>query len=126
MYKDEETRKFMQEVNQEQPIHAIYSYAFVTDQEEGLIVVNVDTLSDGEARNNFFERALTWNPNGVLSGARHITLAGSTAYIAGDFGVAIIGLENPLEPSLVIFNLLLSFTSTPPDCEITFPTPASV
>ena len=101
MYKDEETRKFMQEVNQEQPIHAIYSYAFVTDQEEGLIVVNVDTLSDGEARNNFFERALTWNPDGVLSGARHITLAGSTAYIAGDFGVAIIGLEDPLEPQLL-------------------------
>ena len=43
--------------NQEQPFHPIYRYAFVTDSEEGLILVDVDTLADGEPRNNFLKRA---------------------------------------------------------------------
>ena len=41
--------------NQEQPFHPIYNYAVVTDAEEGLILVNVDTLADGEPRNNFLQ-----------------------------------------------------------------------
>ena len=94
-------RNLMIEVNQEQPIHPLYSYAFVTDASEGLIVVNVDTLADGEARNNHLDRARTWNPGGVLAGAKHITLAGSVAYISGEFGVAVVDLERPLEPKLV-------------------------
>jgi len=40
--------------------HPIYSYALVTDSEEGLILVDVNTLADGEPRNNFLKRALTW------------------------------------------------------------------
>jgi hypothetical protein len=101
MYGDPERTKLMLEDNQEQPIHALYSYAFVTDAKEGLIVVNVDTLADGEPRNNFLERAITWNPGGALAGARHITLAGTIAYIAGDFGVAVVDLDDPLSPDLV-------------------------
>ena len=66
----------LREMNQEQPFLPIYNYAVVTDTEEGLILVNVDTLADGEFRNNFLKRAVTWNPDGVLKGARHITLAG--------------------------------------------------
>ena len=31
------------------PFHPIYNYAVVTDAEEGLILVNVDTLADGES-----------------------------------------------------------------------------
>ena len=38
----------------------------VTDAEEGLILVDVNTLADGEPRNNFLKRALTWNADGVL------------------------------------------------------------
>ena len=68
--------------NQEQPFHPIYNYALITDAEEGLILVDVNTLADGEPRNNFLKRALTWNPSGVLNGARHITLGGHYAYIA--------------------------------------------
>ena len=30
----------------------IYHYAAITDAEEGLILVNIDTLADGEFRNN--------------------------------------------------------------------------
>ena len=58
--------------NQEQPFQAIYNYAFITDAEEGLIVTDVNTLADGEPRNNFLSRALTWNEGGVLDGARHL------------------------------------------------------
>jgi hypothetical protein len=72
----------MRKVNQEQAIHPIYHYAVVTDAEEGLILVNVDTLADGEPRNNFLKRALTWNPGGVLKGASHVTLGGHYAYVA--------------------------------------------
>ncbi|MBK7949156.1 MAG: hypothetical protein IPK00_10555 [Deltaproteobacteria bacterium] len=41
------------EVNLEQPMHPIYSYAAITDAEEGLILVDVETLADFEPRNNF-------------------------------------------------------------------------
>ena len=43
----------MRDINQEQPFHPLYHYAVVTDAEEGLILVNVDTLADREPRNNF-------------------------------------------------------------------------
>ena len=33
---------------------------------KGLILVNVDTLADGEPRNNNLKRAVTWNEGGVL------------------------------------------------------------
>lgn len=90
----------MREINQEQPFHPIYNFAVVTDAEEGLILVNVDTFADGELRNNNLSRALTWNPDNVLAGARHITLAGHIAYITTNYGLAVVDLDNPLEPRL--------------------------
>ncbi|MBM3505295.1 MAG: hypothetical protein FJX65_15650 [Alphaproteobacteria bacterium] len=92
--------ELMRTVNQEQPMHAIYTYAFITDAEEGLIVTDVTTLQDGEPRNNFLKRAVTWNENGVLTGARHITLAGAWAYIATPRGVVVLDLDDPLAPKL--------------------------
>ena len=50
-------RSRLLEENQEQRFHPIYNYAVVTDAEEGLFLVNVDTLADGEPRNNFLRRA---------------------------------------------------------------------
>jgi len=85
----------LREVNQEQPFSPIYHYAFVTDAVEGLIAVNVDTLADGEFRNNFFRRAVTFNPDGVLTGARHITLAGDYAYIVTDRALVTVHLPKP-------------------------------
>lgn len=84
--------------NMEQAFHPIYNYAVITDNREGLILTDVNTLSDGEPRNNFLERALTWNPNGILNGARHITLAGYYAYIAADTGVVVVDMNDPLNP----------------------------
>ncbi|MDP3674350.1 MAG: hypothetical protein Q8R44_04540 [Novosphingobium sp.] len=81
--------------NQEQPFSPIYSYAFVTDASEGLIAVNVDTLADGEFRNNFFRRAFTFNPDGVLTGAKHITLAGDYAYVVTPTSLVTVHLTKP-------------------------------
>ena len=92
--------ELMRNVNDEQPFHPIYHYAVIADAEEGLILVDVDTLADGEPRNNFLKRALTWNPGGVLDGATHVTLGGSYAYVATRAGVVIVNLEDPLKPKV--------------------------
>ncbi len=90
----------LREANQEQAMHPIYRYALITDAEEGLILVNVDTLQDGEPRNNLLKRALTWNAQGVLKGARHLALAGSRAYVVADAGLVTLNLDQPLQPVL--------------------------
>jgi hypothetical protein len=90
----------LRRINQEQPFLPIYSYVAVTDSVEGLIMVNIETLADGEFRNNFLKRAVTWNPDGVLNGARHIQLAGQVAYIAADAGLVVVDLADPLHPRL--------------------------
>jgi hypothetical protein len=86
--------------NHEQAMHPIYRYAVITDSVEGLILVDIDTLADGEFRNNRFTRALTWNEGNVLAGARHITLAGSIAYITTDAGLVVLDLTDPLAPKV--------------------------
>jgi hypothetical protein len=86
--------------NLETPMHSLYHYAFISDSVEGLIVVNVDTLQDGEPRNNFLTRAVTWNENGVLTGARTITLAGARAFIGTEDRVVVVNLSDPLAPKL--------------------------
>ena len=93
--------ELMREANQEQPFHPIYNYAYVSDAQEGLIAIDVNTLADGEARNNFLDRQLTWNPDGVLDGARHLEIAGTTIYIAADAGLVIVDADQPLDPRVV-------------------------
>ncbi len=87
--------------NQERPFHPIYNYAYVTDAKEGLILVDVNTLADGDPRNNDLERTLTWNPDGALDGARHITIGGHYLYIAASSGLAIVSVADPKNPKLV-------------------------
>jgi len=82
-------------------MHPIYSYAAVTDAEEGLILVDVETLGNFEPRDNFFERALTWNPEGLLDGARYAHFAGHILYISADRGIVVVDLDRPLEPRVL-------------------------
>jgi hypothetical protein len=91
----------MRVANMEQVIHPLYSYAYITDAKEGLILTDVTTMSDGEPRNNFLKRALTWNPGGVLDGARHITMGGYYLYITTPRGLVIVSVDNPLQPVVV-------------------------
>lgn len=93
--------ELMRVTNQEQAFHPIYRYAAISDAQEGLVLANVDVLTDGEPRNNFLRRALTWNPGGVLDGARHITLGGHLAYISTPSHIAIVDLDDPLKPRLL-------------------------
>ncbi|MSP42624.1 MAG: hypothetical protein EXR08_04570 [Alphaproteobacteria bacterium] len=86
--------------NQEQKMHEIYRYAFITDAEEGLIATDVTSLADGDPRNNFFKRALTWNPEGVLTGARHITIAGDIFYITTPSQIVVLDMADPLKPQV--------------------------
>lgn len=94
------TGDLMRIENQEQPFYPIYNYALISDAEEGLILVDIDTLMDGEPTNNFLERALTWNENNVLKGAKHITIGGYYVYVTTDAGIVILDLSIPLQPKV--------------------------
>ena len=92
--------------NEEQAIHPMYAFLYVTDKYEGLVVIGdpkkgVGTLLDGDPRNNFLKRALAFNPDGMLDGARRITIAGTNAYILADKGMFVVSLEDPLHPKVI-------------------------
>ena len=94
--------------NEEQSIHLLYGFLYVADQQEGLVVIGdpnlkskspgAGTLLDGNPANNFLKRALAFNPGGVLTGARGITIAGTYAYVLTDKALVVVDLENPLAP----------------------------
>ncbi len=98
IHPDQNQGPLMRTDNQETPFHPLYRYALITDSKEGLILTDVDTLADGDPRNNDLHRALTWNPDGVLDGARHITVGGHFAYIVAARGLVIVNLDEPLKP----------------------------
>ncbi|HWW61035.1 MAG TPA: hypothetical protein VN181_06690, partial [Thermoanaerobaculia bacterium] len=83
--------------NQEQPIHPLYRYAYIADREEGLILVDVTTLTDGDPANNYLSRALTFK----LDGAQSIAIAGRWALVGTDHQLVIIDIDKPLEPRIV-------------------------
>jgi hypothetical protein len=101
IHPDRNQGELMREVNREQPFHPLYDYAYITDAEEGLILVDVNTLSDGEPRNNDLARALTWNHDSVLDGVRHLAIAGSWFYASTPRGVVVIDMDQPLKPRYV-------------------------
>ncbi|HEX5734403.1 MAG TPA: hypothetical protein VF131_16325 [Blastocatellia bacterium] len=94
-----------------QAIPLVYAFLYVTDREEGFIVVGnplddkngpgVATLLDGNPRNNFIQRAVTFNPDGKLKGANNVVIAGTYAYVTADRGLFIIDLADPLKPRIV-------------------------
>ena len=95
------TGDLMRYTNLEQPFHPMYQYLYITDAEEGLILVDIDTLMDGDPRNNNLSRALTWNEGGVLAGARHLVFGGRYAYLVTNSGLVILNMDDPLAPRLV-------------------------
>ena len=97
--------------NEEQSIHLFYGFLYIADKYEGLVIVGdpnlkhktpgVGTLLDGNPTNNFLQRALAFNPDGALNGARRIAFAGTYAYVLCDRGLAVVDLDNPAKPNLV-------------------------
>ena len=86
--------------NQEQPINGLYANIYVTDRYEGLIAVGAGTLLDGNPMNNFLERAFTFNPNGILNGARNLCIVGTYAYVCCDAGLVVVSLADPKCPKV--------------------------
>jgi hypothetical protein len=84
--------------NHEQSVHALYANVYVADKYEGLIIVGVATMIDGNPSNNFLKRALTFNPDGILTGAKTITIVGTYAYIGCDAGLVVVDLNDPKCP----------------------------
>lgn len=87
--------------NEEQPIHSLYAFLYVADRQEGLILINAATLLDGDPRNNFLKRAVTFNPANALKGANHVVLAGRYAYVSCDQGFAVVDVDKPETPKIV-------------------------
>ncbi|HEU4766971.1 MAG TPA: hypothetical protein VFS77_06335, partial [Pyrinomonadaceae bacterium] len=88
--------------NEEQPIHPLYGYLYIADKYEGLILVNAATLLDGDPLNNYLKRARpAFNPDGVLSNASNITIAGVHAYVITDRALVIININDPLNPRVI-------------------------
>jgi hypothetical protein len=82
--------------NEEQPISLIYAWVFVTDREEGLVMVPVGTLVDGDPNNNFLDpkSVKRFNPELKLTGAMHSYMAGTNLYVVGKNGLFVLGLRN--------------------------------
>src|SRR5205823_9521170 len=95
--------------NEEQPVSPIYAWVFVTDREEGLVMVSVGTLVDGDPNNNFLdqEKVIRFNPDGKLSGAMHSYMAGTNLYVVGKNGLFVVGLNNAtLEAPILVGELM--------------------
>ncbi len=86
--------------NEEPAVHAMYAYIYVADKYEGLIMVGAGTLLDGNPLNNFLERAATFNPNGLLCGAKAIRFVGTYAYVCCDKGLVVVDINDPLHPQI--------------------------
>ncbi|MHB2016192.1 MAG: hypothetical protein ACYCW6_04520 [Candidatus Xenobia bacterium] len=88
-------------INQEPERWSGLRYAYITDSVEGLIVMDVNTFFDRNVQNNYIGRAATFNPNGALTGAVHVRVAGSYAYVScGKNGLAVVDISDPLHPQL--------------------------
>jgi hypothetical protein len=86
--------------NEEPAVHSMYAYIYVTDREEGLILVGAGTLLDGNPLNNYLERAITFNPDGLLCGAESITIVGTYAYICCKAGLVVVDISDPTCPKV--------------------------
>lgn len=95
--------------NEEQPISLIYAWVYVTDREEGLVMVNVGTLVDGNPENNFFDKkkdVIRFNPEGKLTGAMGACMAGTNLYVIAQRGLFVLGLSNTaLKPPKLLAEL---------------------
>src|SRR5207244_7745426 len=77
-----------------------YAFVYVSDREEGLVVVNVATLVDGNPDNNFLKKDVVFNPDGVLTGASFVAAAGHRLYMTTPRGLFVIDVSDPMHPRL--------------------------
>lgn len=87
--------------NKEPAVHALYGYLYVADKYEGLILIGAGTTIDGNPTNNFLKREVTFNPDGLLSGARNVNIIGNYAYVCCDAGLVVVGIDDPKHPQVM-------------------------
>jgi len=88
--------------NREQQIHELYRYALATDSKDGLLLIDVNTLTDANPENNFLRATVRFNPDGQLTGAMKVRTWGHYAYVVSEkTGLSVVDLNNPLKPRLV-------------------------
>jgi hypothetical protein len=76
----------------------MYGYIYATDFHEGLILIGVATLLDGNPLNNFVKKDVVFNPGGMLHGAKSVTIFGTYAYVCCSAGLVVVSLEDPQHP----------------------------
>jgi hypothetical protein len=86
--------------NHEQPIHPLYGYIYVADKFEGLILIGAATTINGNPLDNFLHRDVTFNPDGILCGARNLAIVGNYAYVCCDAGLVVVSLDDPKHPQV--------------------------
>ncbi len=87
------TRKHFPE-NKEGRVAGMYAYVYATDKYEGLILIQIATMIDGNPLNNFLKREVTFNPDGLLCGAKSVTIVGHYAYVCCDAGLVVVDIED--------------------------------
>jgi len=88
-------------INQEPERWVGFRYAYITDSVEGLIVMDVNTFFDRNVENNYISKNVVFNPGGALTGALHVRVAGSYAYVScGANGLQVVDISDPLHPQL--------------------------
>jgi hypothetical protein len=93
------TRKQI-EKNKEPAIHGMYANLYITDKYEGLIIVGGGPLLTPDPLKRFLKREVTFNPDGILNGARAISIVGTYCYISCDKGLVVVDINNPKEPKV--------------------------
>ena len=106
-------------VNEERPIHPLYGYVYVTDLKEGLVIVDVTCLFNGDPQDNFLHKDAVFNPDHKLDGAMKAFVAGRYLYIACARGIEVVDIDKPLQPQLV-GEYSGSFIDKPVDLSVQF------
>jgi hypothetical protein len=99
--------------NEEQPIDLFYAYVYVSDLEEGLVIVNVATLVDGNPDNNFVKKAGSFNPGGVLTGATFVASAGHRLYMTTPRGLYVVDVGKDGTNPQIVAELTNGFLRNP-------------
>lgn len=84
--------------NKEPKVHGLYGYLYVADKYEGLIMIGAGVTIDGNPVNNFLKRDVVFNPDGLLNGARNVTIVGTFAYVCCDAGLVVVNIDDPTKP----------------------------
>jgi hypothetical protein len=87
--------------NEEPKVHGMYGYLFVADKYEGLILIGAGTTINGNPLDNFLKRDVTFNPDGILNGARALAFVGTYCYVCCDAGLVVVSVDDPKEPKVM-------------------------